>query len=216
MGLTTTTLQSQPNWLAVSLAAARRGDREAFEDLISPHAPRLQRLARRFTRSAEDAEDVCQESLLRAFTKLDQFDGTQTETHEFSAWLMRITRNCAIDLLRRKKAGRLVPLEECEAMPEAFGSGGTGEWREDPETRCRREEQLRMVATALAELPPELRRVCLLRNMMELSTKEAAARLGISAIAVRMRLFRAHGRLRKILNREQPHGRNRQLRDAIR
>jgi len=203
LGMCTTTMPAQPqaNWAKLTLAAARRGDRDAFTTLVSAHTPRLQRLALRLTRSAEDAEDVFQETLLKAFTKLDQFDATRTESDEFRAWLMRITANCAIDLLRRRKMGKLVPLDECDAAQSKPHRAGPGGWGASPETSCTHEEQLRLVVDALAELPAELRNVCLLRNLMELSTKEAAARLGISALAVRVRLFRAHGQLRTILGR---------------
>ena len=193
------------------MLAARRGDGDAFTDLVSPHAPRLQRLARRLTRSHEDAEDVCQESLLKAFTKLDQFDDSKMERAAFCAWLMRITANCAIDFLRRKKASRLIPLEECDPVHNESHMKSVGSWGENPETRCTREEQLRMVAEITAELPVELRNVCLLRNMMELSTKEVAERLGISANAVRLRLFRAHGQLRTILRKRNVSGRRRRV-----
>lgn len=202
-GMCTTTMpmQPQPKWAEISLAAARRGDREAFTTLVSPHAPRLQRLALRLTRSAEDAEDVYQESLLKAFTKLDQFAATKTESEEFCAWLMRITANCAIDLLRRRKTNRLVPLDQCADAQSKSHDASVGGWGENPEMLCTRQEQLRLIAEAMARLPVELRNVCLLRNIMELSTKEVAARLGISAIAVRLRLFRAHGQLRRMLSR---------------
>lgn len=204
----TTALQPQPSWIQVSLAAARGGDRDAFATLVSPHTPRLRRLAHGLTRSAEDAEDVCQESLLKAFTKLAQFSGTKTEEGEFCAWLMRITANCAIDFLRRRKDGnRLISLDECDYIHNKFHEPGVGGWGESPEASCSRREQLGLVADALAKLPAELRNVCLLRNMMELSTKEVAARLGISAIAVRLRLFRAHGQLREILGRRTVHRR---------
>jgi RNA polymerase sigma-70 factor, ECF subfamily len=195
----TTTVQPETNWNLGSLLAARRGDGEAFTSLVSPHAPRLHRLARRMTRSHEDAEDVCQESLLKAFTKLDQFDGARMERDAFCAWLMRITANCAIDFLRRKKADRLIPLEEC-AVPVEARSNGADAWGQSPEAHCTRQEQLQVIAEIMAELPAELRNVCLLRNMMELSTNEVAARLGISSNAVRLRLFRAHCRLRKNLS----------------
>jgi RNA polymerase sigma-70 factor, ECF subfamily len=194
-----TTQRLQPNWMQVSLAAARRGDREAFESLVSPHTNNLQRLAHRLTRSAEDAEDICQESLLKAFTKLHQFDGTKTEVHEFRAWLMRITANCAIDFLRRKKASNCVPLEEYHEVPTPFREFTT-RWGESPEKSYTREEQLGNIRDAIASLPAELRVVCLFRTMEELSTKEVAARLGITTLAVRLRLFRAHGQLRKILS----------------
>jgi len=196
------TQQLQPNWTQLSLAAALKGDREAFVLLVSPHTTGLRRLAQRLTRSAEDAEDICQESLLKAFTKLDQFDGTKTEPHEFRAWLMKITSNCAIDFLRRKKASHQVPLDEWHEGPSLF-QAMRSPWGESPESSYTREEQLRRVREAIAELPPDLRLVCLFRTMDELSTKEVAARLGITALAVRLRLFRAHGQLRKTLSRRK-------------
>jgi RNA polymerase sigma factor (sigma-70 family) len=186
--------------MQISLAAARRGDRDAFASLVTPHTPKLQRLARRLTRSVEDAEDVCQESLLKAFTKIDQFDGTKIEIEEFRAWLMRITTNCAIDFLRRRKARRFISLEDCDNVPTTFHEAGRG-WCENPEKSYTRAEQLGIVGDAISRLPADLRMVCLFRNVRELSTKETAARLGISTIAVRLRLFRAHRQLRKMLGR---------------
>jgi RNA polymerase sigma-70 factor (ECF subfamily) len=210
----TSTIQAQPAAQQFWLAAARQGDHEAFSTLVRPHTPRLQRLARRLTRSAEDAEDVCQESLLKAFTKIDQFDGSKVEIEEFRAWLMRITTNCAIDFLRRKKADRYLPLEDDDNFSEDV-QGTRRSWGENPEISYTRREQIRMVEDAISRLPSELRIVCLFRNVRELSTKETAARLGISAIAVRLRLFRAHGQLRKMLggrmhrrNRGTPQGSN--------
>jgi RNA polymerase sigma-70 factor, ECF subfamily len=200
MGISVTPVSSSPHWAEVSLAAARRGDHDAFATLVTPHEQRLKRLARRFTRTAEDAEDICQESLLKAFTKLDQFAGSQIAHDEFCAWLTKITANCAIDFLRRKKANRWEPLEECESIGRAHDRAGANSWNEGPETRCSRQEQVQRAVEAIAQLSPELRSVCVLRNLMELSTKEVATRLGISAIAVRMRLFRAHAHLRKLLS----------------
>lgn len=198
----TDTAQLLPNThcIQVPLAAARTGDHEAFSTLVSPHTPRLQRLARRFTGSAEDAEDICQESLLKAFTKLDQFAGTKMESGEFRAWLTKITANCAIDFLRRRGNNSL-PFDEFDHVPGTFYQAGASGWGESPETSFTRSEQLGLLADAIAKLPPELRNVCLLRNMMELPTKEVASLLGIPAITVRVRLFRAHGQLRKILEK---------------
>ena len=184
--------------MKISLAAARQGDHQAFTSLITPHRTNLQKLAQRIVGNAEDAEDICQESLLRAFTKLDQFDASKTQTHEFRAWLMRITANCAIDFLRRKKVSRHVPLEECHEVATELNPARKG-WGENPETSYTREEQVRVVKNAIDCLPPDLRMVCLFRMMEELSTKEVAARMGISSLAVRLRLFRAQGQLRQML-----------------
>src|SRR5260370_38613517 len=82
------------------LAAARRGNHDAFVALISPHASNLRRLARSFTRNAEDAEDVCQQSLLKAFTKLDHFaSANEVATAEFRSWLAKLTANSALYIL---------------------------------------------------------------------------------------------------------------------
>lgn len=180
------------------LAAARTGDNNAFAALITPYVPRLRRLARRFTRNVEDAEDVCQESLLKAFTKLHRFTGSQDATKgDFRSWLMRITANSAIDFVRRRQSGRFVPLDECEPVLNESYRFGSRACRENPEASYARKERLGIIAGRIAELPAGLRRVCVLRNVMELSTEEVASRLGISTAAVRLRLFRAHGRMKK-------------------
>lgn len=207
MCTSTQAFQTQPEWLQASFAAARQGDRDAFTALVSPHTPRLQRLARRLTRSAADAEDICQESLLKAFIKLDQLDDIEIEGNRFGAWLMRITANCAIDFLRRKKRVTHTSLDECDSASTRFHETRVGGWGGNPEASYSRQEQLRIVADAISDLPAELGNVCLLRTMMELSTKEVAARLGISTIAVRLRLFRAFGQLRRTLAREDVHRR---------
>lgn len=189
------TVDSKPNRTLEVLAAARNGDHAAFTTLVSPHRPSLLRFARRFTRNIEDAEDVCQESLLKAFTKLHLFTGDGING-ELRSWLMRVTANSAIDFMRRKQSGRFVPLEECEPILSESCRSRPGLWRENPEVSYARKERLRMLVDRIAQLPAALRDVCLLRNVSGLSTHEVAARLGISTIAVRLRLFRAHGRLK--------------------
>jgi len=182
------------------LVAARNGDEKAFMAMVSPLAPGLQRLANRYSRNTADADDICQESLLKAYLKLEQFSCAQEPaTHEFHSWLMKIAANSAIDFIRRKHTKRLVPLDECSYVHNRSYEAGAGGWGENPERAYVRREQLGLLVEAITKLPPDLRRVCLLRNVMEFSTKEVAAQLGISTTAVRLRLFRAHGRLRKSL-----------------
>ena len=178
------------------LAAARRGNHDAFVALISPHAANLRRLARSFTRNAEDAEDVCQQSLLKAFTKLNHFaSANEVATAEFRSWLAKITANSAIDFLRRTRSARMVALEECDHLQKPDADS----WGENPEASYARRERSRIILEAVAALPAGLRRVCMLRNLEELSTKEVADRLGLPAVTVRVRLFRAHCELRKRL-----------------
>ena len=185
------------------LAAAQTGDPQAFMSLVSPFAPGMQRLANRYTRNLTDAEDICQESLLKAYTKLRQFSGeTDFISHEFHGWLTRIAANSAIDFIRRKHAKKLVALDECQSVPNLRHEAGPAGWGENPERTYVRKERRALLVRAIKNLPVELRRVCLLRSVMQFSTSEVAAKLGISTTAVRLRLFRAHGHLRKSLGGE--------------
>lgn len=182
------------------LAKARRGNREAFAEMVTPYVPSLYRRARRMTGNSADAEDVSQEALLKAWSRLKQFSGTQDEnSDDFRAWVSRIGANASIDLLRSRRDNKLVSLEErVGASEETLGSGIAA--RDDnPEQRCARREMGRLLASAIVQLPPDLRQACLLRDVMHYSTQEVAERLGISLMAVRLRLFRAHRRLREKL-----------------
>jgi RNA polymerase sigma-70 factor, ECF subfamily len=188
------------DWSEELLAAARIGDQDAFSALVSPLAPRLYRLARRLTRNLADAEDVCQESIFKAFRKLAKFSQMQEAAgDDFRNWLTRITVNSALDCNRRKRACRVVALEECD-YPHLVAYRAAGGWlSENPEGFYARNERIRIAVDAITRLPVQLRSVCLLRNLREFSTKEVAAKLGISTNAVRLRLFRAHAQLRKNL-----------------
>jgi len=180
----------------IFLPAARRGNPDEFVALVSPHVSSLRRLARSFTRNAEDAEDVCQQSLLKAFTKLNHFAAAkEAATAEFGSWLAKITANSAIDFLRRTRRARMVALEDCDHLQKPDADI----WGENPEASYARREHSRSILEAVAALPAGLRRVCILRNFEELSTKEVADRLGLPAVTVRVRLFRAHCKLRQRL-----------------
>ena len=180
----------------IFLPADRRGNSDAFVALVSPHVSNLRKLARSFTRNAEDADDVCQQSLLKAFTKLHHFASTKgVATAGFRSWLTKITANSAIDFLRRSRNARMVALEECDHFEKPVAHS----WGENPEASYARRERSRIILKAVAALPAGLRRVCMLRNLEELSTKEVADRLGLPAVTVRVRLFRAHRELRKRL-----------------
>ena len=180
----------------IFLPAARRGNPDAFVALVSPHVSKLRRLARSFTRNTEDAEDVCQQSLLKAFTKLNHFaSANEVATARFPAWLAKITSNSAIDFLRRTRGARMVALEECHHLQKPDADS----WGENPEASYARRERSRIILEAVAALPAGLRAVCMLRNLEELSTKEVADRLRLPAVTVRVRLFRAHCELRKRL-----------------
>jgi RNA polymerase sigma-70 factor (ECF subfamily) len=183
------------------LLQARRGDRESLARLILPYAPGLYLGALRLTRNPADAEDVRQEAFLKAMSRLEQFAGTPGESRDgLHAWVSRIAANASIDVIRKRRDGRLFSLEEpSDGGGETLGSNVTAR-QDNPEERFARREMRKLMADAIKQMTPDLRQVCLLRDVLQYSTQEVAERLGISALAVRLRLFRAHRRLREKLS----------------
>lgn len=193
------------------LLRARGGDREAFAEMVSPYVPTLTRRARRLTGNAADAEDVSQEALLKAWSRLEQFSGNQDENaDDFSAWLARIAGNTSIDMLRQRRDGKLLSLEEPRGSAEETLGSGMAAREDNPEELCARRQMGRILANAILQLPPDLRQTCLLRDVMQYSSQEVADRLEISVVAVRLRLFRARRRLREKLE-EALHPRKRRV-----
>jgi RNA polymerase sigma-70 factor (ECF subfamily) len=173
----------------------RAGSRQAFSDLTSSYDRAIYRVALRITGNCADAEDVRQQTLLKAFAHFDQFrDGFR-----FAAWITQIAANESISLLRRRRDRQVFAWEDvssCEAdgvHPEPKSA------KENPEQLYARLEQRRMLAKALAELEPSLRSVCLLRDVHNFSTEETATHLGLTPQTVRTRLFRGRLKLRERL-----------------
>jgi RNA polymerase sigma-70 factor, ECF subfamily len=182
------------------LAEARSGNPEAFAEMVSPYLPTLYRRARGLTGNTADAQDVSQEAVLKAWSRLEQFAGKQDESiDDFRAWISRIAANTSIDLLRQRRDGKIASLDQPKGEGDETLGNGIASEQQDPEERCARRELGRLLAKAIAQLPPDLRQACLLRDVLHYSTQEVAGRLGISVVAVRLRLFRAHRRLREKL-----------------
>ena len=183
------------------LLQARKGDRESLAKLILPYAPSLYLGALRLTRNPADAEDVRQAAFLKAMTRLEQFAGTPGENRDnLHAWVSRIATNASIDVIRKRRDGRLFSLEEPSGAGEETLRSNVPAREDNPEERFARREMRKLMADAIKHLAPEMRQVCLLRDVLQYSTQEVAERLGISAMAVRLRLFRAHRRLREELS----------------
>src|SRR5258708_23230879 len=182
------------------LSAARRGNGAAFTELVLPYAPGLYRRARGLTGNPADAEAARQEAMLKAFTRLDHFAGNSDDKQDdLHAWGSRITTNAAIDLLRQRRDSILVPLEKNGSESEGNFAEQFAAREENPEERFARREMRSLLARAITQLAPDLRQVCLLRDILQYTTQEVADKLGISAMAVRLRLFRAHRRLHEAL-----------------
>jgi RNA polymerase sigma-70 factor (ECF subfamily) len=183
------------------LRNAREGDREALAELVMPYASGVYRSGLRLTGNAYDAEDVRQETLLKALSRLDQFVGMQTGSRDdLHAWVSRIATNASIDVIRRRREGKVFSLDQSVGSSEEPLASQIPSKHANPEQGFLRHETRRLLAAAISELPPDLRQVCLLLDVWHCSTQEVAQRLGVSSVAVRLRLFRAHRRLREKLN----------------
>jgi len=155
------------------------------------------RLAQHVTQNREDAEDVLQETFLKAYEHLDQFQGNS----KFYTWIVRIAVNQALMKLRRRKTDKSVSLDESIDTGEDTIVREIAAWGEDPEQRFSREELGEILDAAVQSLEPPYRSVFVLRDIDELSTEETADVLGLSIPAVKSRLLRARLQLREKLTR---------------
>jgi len=179
------------------VAKARQGDADAFNQLVTRYERKIFRLARHITQSDEDAEDVLQETFLKAFEHLPDFQGQS----KFYTWIVRIAVNEALMKLRKRKTDKSVPLDEPVDTGEDTVTREIAVWEENPEQKFSREELGGILNEAIESLRPAFRTVFVLRDIEELSTEETADALGISIPAVKSRLLRARLELREKLTR---------------
>lgn len=169
-----------------AVARTRAGDTDAFRILVERHSRGLFRLAWRMTGNRQDAEDVVQEALLRAFRQLGGFD----ERAQFGTWLYRIAANYALDIVRGRKRVADLPENGADDRP-------------DPEPRPDRlafgGEVRQHVAGALDELSPAERTAFVLRHFEGMPIDEIAGAMGIERGAARHSIFRAVRKLRRAL-----------------
>lgn len=183
---------------SILVAQARVGDTIAFGELVRRYEGKIFRLAQHITQNREDAEDVLQETFLKAYEHLDQFQGNS----KFYTWIVRIAVNQALMKLRRRKADRSVSLDETIDTGEDNIVREIAAWGEDPEERFSREELGELLDSAITGLEPLYRSVFVLRDIEDLSTEETADALGLSIPAVKSRLLRARLQLREKLTRQ--------------
>lgn len=162
------------------------GEAQAARALVERHRDAVYRLARAATGDAEEAFDITQEAFVAAFGALPRYDPARP----FRGWIAAIALNKCRDHARRRAVRRFLGL----ALPE-----NAADWVADespsPETRAASRQELMHTARALAELPPALKDVLILRTIEGLSQQETAEALGISAKAVETRLYRARQKL---------------------
>ncbi len=177
------------------VTATKRGEAQAFEELVLRHRQKVLAVAQRITNNREDAEDVAQESLTKAFLHLDAFQ----EKSRFSTWLTRIAMNEAFMLIRRRR-GFLEVLPENPDDSTKSGLEAFVDHSPNPEESCWRRERTELLTEAINCLGPTIRTTVLLRDMEERSVKETAQVLGVSIATVKARVFQGRRKLRRTVN----------------
>ncbi len=178
------------------VARAKGGDGAAFSKLVERYERKIFRLAKRITQNEEDAEDVLQDSFLKAYEHIQGFQ----EQSKFYTWLVRIAVNESLMKLRKRRSGQVYSLDETVDTGEETVAREIAVW-DNPEQRYSQEELRGILQQAVDGLAPIFRTVFLLRDVEELSTEETAEALGISVPAVKSRLLRARLQLRDKLTR---------------
>jgi RNA polymerase sigma-70 factor, ECF subfamily len=180
------------------VARAKNGDVAAFTDLVQHYDRRVFRMAKQITQNDDDAEDVLQETFLKAYTHLDDFQGNS----KFYTWLVRIAVNEALMKLRKRRTDRTVPLDEPIDTGEDEMTREIAVWDGNPEESYSRDELAEILDQAIQSLKPAYRTVFILRDIEELSIEETAEALKLSISAVKSRLLRARLQLREKLTRQ--------------
>ena len=171
------------------LRLAKRGDLDAFEQIVLRHERRVLALALRLTGSLEDSKDAMQETFIRLHRKIGSVDATRS----VGPWLYTVTVNVCRDKARSHRRSPVVPISDHadraadpSANPEGLASG---------------RQQERYLREALQALPEKERAALLLREMEGLTTEEVARVLGSSAVTVRSQISMARVKLRKFFAR---------------
>jgi RNA polymerase sigma-70 factor (ECF subfamily) len=182
-----------PQTDAAAVALARDGDSEAFRALVERHSRAVYRLAHRMTGSVQDAEDVVQDTFLKAYRQLSRFESRAN----FSTWLHRIAVNCSIDLIRSR------PHREAGHDPsdlDQFGADADAGLRQvSPERLMLSSEVQDRVNVAMASLSRMERAAFVLRHFEGRSIDEISRALGLKTNATKHSVFRAVRKMRTAL-----------------
>lgn len=169
------------------MLAAKNGDSQAFTLIIQGYERRLYQAAYSFLRDMEDAADVVQDTLFRAYKNFNSFD----ETRPLYPWLYRITKNLCINRVKSRHRHAVGPIIT-EPVDE----------RSMPEADVLKREECRRIRQCVEGLPEQAREIIMLKHFQECSYAEIAEILEIPPGTVMSRLYNARKLLRKVLERE--------------
>ena len=185
--------ESEVEWVQ----KAQAGDLEAFESLVSLYEKRIYNIARRILESEPDAEDVLQETFLKAFESLAKF----RREASFYTWIVQIAVNASLQRLNQRKKWATVSLNGVDERDndDDYRPREVVIWEDHPEKIYSRKELKEILNAAISSLPAIYRTVFLLKDMENLSAEQVARMLGISLPATKSRLIRARLELRERL-----------------
>lgn len=178
---------------ALVLAGDREAAREKFSDLVATQQRRAVRIAYHYLRDAYDADEAVQDAFVKVFTHIT----TYREDLPFEVWFTRILVNACLDI-GKARARRLRWVMPASSQSEVTGPDPVA-LQPGPEARLISSERAGQIAAAIEQLPERQRAVFTLCHVAEQSTSEVSAALGVSEATVRVHLFRAIRRLRKLL-----------------
>ena len=170
---------------------SQEDDERAFGELVSRYESKVYSLALKMLRNPEDAEDVLQDTFLRAYRGIKSFKGNST----FSTWIYRITANSALMRLRKRQ----LPTVSIDDADEREAPINIADWAPGPVEQMLNQETQAAMTEAIDALPPEFRQVFVLRDIEELSNAEVAEILDLSVAAVKSRMHRARLNVRNRL-----------------
>jgi RNA polymerase sigma-70 factor (ECF subfamily) len=170
----------------ILLARARKGDKDAFGQLIYPYERLIYNIACKYMGNAEDAKDTAQEAMLKIYLNIKSCRSFDT----FKAWSAKITVNASLDALRKRARRSAAPLEERQA-PET----------DEPEHTAIHNEDVRRVKNAVNALREDQRALIILRDLEGFSYEELAQATGAALGTVKSRLSRARIALREQIDK---------------
>ena len=180
--------------------ASQNGSESCFGELVDRHTNLVYRIARSITGSHEEAEDIVQETFLRAFKSIEKFDESKST---FKTWLLTIARNQSINIVssfRRKTFKFFSDRDEDEPELE-FSSNPLSQETQDAETQLSIKQQFHAMEKALKKLPERQRSALLLKSQESMSYEEIAIVMDISVSSVESLIFRARKKIIKLVER---------------
>lgn len=177
------------------VAQVRAGDLDAFEIMVRRNTQSVFRALVAILENTDEAQDAMQDVFLRAFKHIARFEGRS----KVSTWLTAIARNAAFQIIRKRKDTE--SLDSGDSSEDGdFRPRQVQAWQDDPEQSYSKAQVRKLVEKGILQLSPTYRAVLMLRDIEQLSTDEAARRLGLSVPTVKTRLFRGRLMLREWLS----------------